>query len=102
MMKSYFKYINLLGYAIIQLPEFLLKITNYMGKMSSKMTDRSHDEISSELNYAQKIAKQNHGPIVEDQASNIMLKLKRFEIRVNRRLEAMESEMIHVLCTQNK
>ena len=75
---------------------------SYFGEMSSKTTDRSHDEMSNELNYLQKIAKQNHCSMVEDQAPDIILKMKKFEMRVNKRLEAMELEMKHVLCTQNK
>ena len=100
--KPYCKQINSLGYAIIQLPEFLLKIMNYIGKMSNKTSDRSHDEMNNELKCVQKIVKRNHDAIVEDGNTDLMLKMKKFEMRVNRRLKAMELEMKNVLFTQNK
>ena len=70
--------------------------------MSNKTSDRSHDEMNNELKCVQKIAKQNRGAIVEDRVTDLMLKMKKFETRVNKRLEAMESEMKNVLCPQNK
>ena len=75
---------------------------NNIGKMSSKTSDRSHDEMNNELKWVQKIVKQNHVGIVEDRPTDLMLKMKKFEMRVNRRFEAMELEMKNVLWTQNK
>ena len=75
------------GYAIIQLPEFLLNIRNRLGKRDGKISNDTHCIKKNDRKLEEA---GNEAKYFNDKSQVFMLRMAQFEKEVNERFETME------------